>query len=859
MNRTNSLVAGALLLAFAGVGWWVWSKSNEPMSLDLASENVATEIGSSAGPRRTKTDIEATDASGAADDAVESGTPSSGGPMSTAEDSVIVCVVDEAGEAVSGATVWSLEWTEEVSAAIRREMEMSTAIDFESVAAYTERLGRRRVADGVGQVTVSWTGEAEAVVVAGIGERRGVGRLSPRRPMTEIVVPVGLVETYHVRVVDDERKPAAGVPLATWAKPVETFTRVRARTDDDGRARLSGPYPGRQEEAPSFVVAAGLFDPPVTATIVADTTPESPIEVTLPPTGRLRVRLISAEPLPEDVEYDVVVEMISDDTRDDRLGRLYRARQTVTIVDGEGELDRVGLGLDLTIRADLGIGFETAVRKIAGPTEPGEEVVVDLKIGKQVPVFFGRMVAEDGTPIVSRFFELDVVQTLAEEESVRASRRFKTDEAGRFHVAAASFDPPPGAAYSVRWRTARNFVGRRMPRFVGTSDLDTIEPREMNFGDVVMQRPPILVAGAVVSTTGDPIKNASIRIDVSESDRDDSDLDAMMQAGQIRSELFMQLSHVRSRADGTFVVRWKGDPKFVYSVMASVPRYSCVPVEFRVGADDVRIVVSAMGTVKGRFIQPPGLEDATLFFGLRAGETRGGTSSGIRPDGVFEESADPGVYRIIVTDRDQRVFYKTSDFVLEAGKTIDLEDVVIPDTGLRTITLTVVDERGQAIKDARVAYGESRRSTLSGGDITLTTDEPSIDVKVSAAGYRSRTIKGLDADRRVTLKRGLRVRLVVLNREALPKSPYTLNPSFDRSSHLSRHVRFDDKGEATLMVGEPGDHQLHFTLWRTSGTKSSGRGLRMPVSVEVADVAGEQRIEIRVDAEAIQEATETLR
>lgn len=301
--------------------------------------------------------------------------------------------------------------------------------------------------------------------------------------------------TLFVRVRDANGAPAAGVPVSlhqiepdatertsyggerpTDATGIVAFRHVQALQVWPWGRFLGQPV----EEWHVYIELPGLDLPPIR--VDAQAPPHEPIDVQLPPTGRLRARVtLDGMAVPGLPRIGLTV-----DPKEDRyaIGGICFASADN---DGWARFPHVPLGKTflLTLRIT---GGECAL-PLVGPTRPHEEVVVAFDLASMVATVVGRVFDERGQPVAG---------DLSAEFEVAGSRgrtTISTDGSGRFTWLLRHKEnenaPPPRTLSRLRLVLARTDAP--------TASVE-VPPREVvrgrnDLGDLRLATAPLVVGG----------------------------------------------------------------------------------------------------------------------------------------------------------------------------------------------------------------------------------------------------------------------------------------------------------------------------------------------------------------------------
>lgn len=234
---------------------------------------------------------------------------------------------------------------------------------------------------------------------------------------------------------------------------------------------------------------------------------------------------------------------------------------------------------------------------------------------------------------------------------------------------------------------------------------------------------------------------------------------------------------------------------------------------------------------------------------------------------------EPGSYRLLLRSaRDERAV-ELDEFLVVAGRANVLDPIALSSV-LQVIELRVEDAMGAAVAEGMVLVRSPGAKTptasfaIRAGSAAILTTAVPIDALVAVPGQRPKEILGLLEDAVVRLDPRLELRLQLVGALAnhpqvdklhgsleardpepalrmqvdLPEYQGRLGSLIERGHGL---LEFDHNASATVTVPSPGRYEITLSFY--GGISSGGESSTRPVRqiIEVADVAGEQRFEIR--------------
>jgi hypothetical protein len=721
-----------------------------------------------------------------------------------------------------------------------------------------ERFGRTFAADAAGLALVprprGWT----LVSAALPGHGGGHGRLQLQREDTgRQVLEIEPDRALLVRVHDAQGAPLAGLPVVlralrgtNWEDVVLAYSRP-----EDGIAFLPNVLAAvRESRGARLVVALPLLGrTPVQAELDLAALPDEPIGLEWPASGSLllHVERPGGALVSEPVSFTV------SRARSQQDGDVASSSWTLAAPQGELAVAGIELGLELRIRA-WGPTVGSATKSVSGPRTPGEVVDVRVATTTRGTTLAGRALAEDGTPLALADVRARIELERDGDPMVSSAQRLTTDREGRFRFPVQR--TKPASATRTRLVLALDVNGAVREGSIPV-DLAAV-PDEADVGDVVLTADPLLAAGRVVDLLGQGIAGARVTLHMLSESDDEDEADRLRMHFRGGNEFVALTDH-----SGAFEARGRSNVALLALSAFHADYAGSDVVEVARGSPEVVLVLSASGTIAGRLL----LDESIPFHAvqLRPLDARGeGAEShlDLEPDGRFElEGLRPGSYSIVASVPGEPVELARVDGIL-AEPLRTTEDPALDPLDLRgkvrAITLTVQDSDGKRIRwvqhERRVSGEEAfnRQDWWSGNEaLTLYTASRAIDVRLSAEGYRTQEIDGLEADATVTLTPGIPVELVF--------GPELL--AFDREHSTSVMLTstpddqtwMDVEGDrVSSRIGATGRHRISFFVEREGDWVEFGSELGL--AIEVSDSQEMQTFEITLSPAAIEDARRKL-
>ena len=751
------LLLTATLLAWT---WWRGAGSDAPPPSPTVVAPPAA-AGSQVSPNEIHTASERVAVAGGAERAVAANASDA--------DALRVRIIDAASSTpVSGAEVL---WYDE-----NFDWSALTAAERALHADDPEQLIRRRGAsvrtDGDGRAVIR--ARRTATVVARSGDRYVSGHWRADRPLPadgpfpgELVLALQQDHTLSVRTIQATGEPVPGVvvQLTNTHRRADGTEHGSIRhlepTDGDGLTRLRHAQEALREGGNVIAVAltatiTGGESKPVAVDLAA--LPTAPVDLVLPAFGSVVVQLQASDGSPwvSPTGSGLSVTLNHESWR----GGVIKDGWNRVRCDGDGKahFPHVFCGVRLKVGGPNGWERETV---IDGPQRARDQVLVPLRLPADGSVIAGRLLGEDGAVPSSEM----KVQVRLEGGRGSASQAVPHDAEGRFVM------PLPmqvGSTPSITFRELDQRGASRREMVVVLRG--PLVPGRNELGDVVLARPPLLVAGKVVGPA-----DASFVLAV---ERRTKGVREWIQAREFRVVVDPQ--------QGFEVRGIAGDYQYRLVVTGAVaPR---PPIEFVPGTDDLRVEVTAGGSLAVTFLPDPLLPH--LSYGLLPPPAAAGEQE---PAPRFPQQGHPyedqerlrvqwhglagGRHRLLVGCPGLPPLL---DLEIDVPAGAVAEDPRLRDIDLRgrlrAIAVRLIDAAGQPFtREAKVVMrGESDPQLSWHGvrfvDATcdvLVVDRP-VDLWVVADGQLAVVVPGVFGDQTVVLQPAPRITLRWVGAPALP-------------------------------------------------------------------------------------------
>ncbi len=366
-------------------------------------------------------------------------------------------------------------------------------------------------------------------------------------------------------------------------------------------------------------------------TVDLTTIRDQPVRFTLPPCGSFTVRLLDAEGqiLAPHALPEPFATILTYDANVHKTGYLFDSmlgQRAQVNAEGVVRFQHVPLGQIVMLSLH---GIRDPLNFL-GPTIQNPDVVVEHRLGQGLPALLGTLVGPDGELL--REARLTLAYYLG---SGMIRTPIRTDKNGAFHA----FVPAQVASAKVS-------VSAHYAHLAGEIPLRGPISGSTGVGIVVMQRPPLLVAGRVERSDGQRVVRASVALEY----RKGSNWRRVTNV------------HPKSLGDGRFEF-FGIVPDAELRLAVYTENFARIaPIAFVPGTRDVSIVLRPGGTLRTTLVVTPGLDWRKLRYELwridgehpgdRTTSLRVKTASRLRGRGVRVRLAfrglAAGTYRLLI-------------------------------------------------------------------------------------------------------------------------------------------------------------------------------------------------------------------
>lgn len=882
--KTIPLVLAALVLALLGVLYLALTDSGPERAVEPAGE-VLAEVTATPPELEPEGPPESAEAPGASSDT----------NRTIAEADVELLTISTVergtGRPIAGARVWVTTWS-----ALRERCPDNGRGESYDIEAEIAALTKPFETDELGAARVPLPSES-TIAIARHGDLFGTATDSPE-PGSTVEIELAPDRSLTIRAVDERGQPFAGVPVGInehdpnrpasgmmlwWAHTSGEEGEVTVFHVDHSMNRALVERALVKGARWQVTLATPHPDPPVVHINPLDL-PDEPVLLTVARGGRVVVNLEYGQGAPISHLYVYMSEVLEE--RDSLGRRVASRRHNRTVRDGVAVFEHVAPGLQLQFRT-ASHEYRPVEEVHAGPNAAGEETTIGLFLADQYPAFTGTLVDLDGEPVADRFIDLRASLVPGQEE-VRPplSSGFRTDKRGKFEGV-------------VKTRQASNRLGELVlttdEGYEGTT-LEALIPLggrphggETDLGEVIMHPPKLILTGRVIDARGAPLYWSDISV---RRMRDPDEPPGPPYT-------WIEALHTQTDHDGHFELTGEL-PAGEYRLDADQDGYvrRCeIPIQH--GMRELEIILLQEGGLKGSLVLPDDIPPTWLRIDIlkdggksRRLEKGDWVLSHPAPDGTFLlGELEPGTYDVLVLVPAWRTpLLLIEDVLVEGGVVRD--DPRLSELDLRNrlhrVDVEVKGTAGEAVPLGYVTFAPDGEDDSRVGFIdciaSLLAATPSVDAVFTAPGYRREEVLGVSDGARVTLARGIPVRLKLPRDFEMPDPSYSvlvdLQPSGgdlseyaegvytadgERIDHRSPRqagdrATFDAGGEALLHVGGPGSWRVSWTIKRDGWPdfRMYRNAKDYPKWLEVGEKGVTEPVEVCPDLERLRRRLEAL-
>jgi len=665
------------------------------------------------------------------------------------------------------------------------------------------------------------------------------GYLTPSRLDSPVMIALLPEVTQAVHVQDASGRPVEGARVGLLQGQ---WVRVTAETDANGVALLHDLQTVRSTGAPQPSYFLTLIGPTASEQRIAydfDAPPAAPPVLQIGPWGEVEILVQDQNGQPLTGVWPVQLR-VNDPQRSGWEGTEENA-DALTLPARDGRVLFPHAALELQLQAALRRGHdERAVyARFAGPRLAGERVTAVIQLKDENPQITLRVLGPDGAPmpglrlyaqyllelgpssqmgLEGKGLTLDAASRMTLEAVNEEEYRGKTPP-GRRLLELEAVDPRSGAAWS-----AQMLVHAKLA------------PGLMDLGEVRLEPTPLIVEGRVRTSDNQPLREyPQIQIQV-------RDAQGEWQPTRFRAA---------GVSEGRFRILGRPPPGDL-RIQAWLGSGSRAEVPFQLGDTGVEFVLDPVALLKGSLLLDPDVPWRTVLLDFKKSEQR--MRTGIAEDGAWSIRTVPdGVYTMALQETwSQRILWSVEGLAFTGGQPADPSVLQVDLRGkIRPILIEVVDPEGRPIENWQIRlHGAEQkywRDNLSQyGNRILSTGAP-LDFDLRADRFAPLEVRGVTADQRLTLKRGIAVRVAILSPAPLPDDLEYGVGLHDEANDLHGHSYLDASGAGEVWVPVAGTYRLVVTARGRHGDRSMTSDIRL-------DAETRARRDVVIPAEGLPDA-----
>jgi RNA polymerase sigma factor (sigma-70 family) len=673
-----------------------------------------------------------------------------------------------------------------------------------------------------------------------------------------ITLTLDRVATLPVKVVDRAGKPVAGawVSLRLYDR-VFYDGMVGAETDSEGIAKikiLAGLVmdPDRKDY---YVGLNILSAEPIMADFDLYKLPKKPVVLVMPETGQVEVLVKRSKDGAKSKTYMVGLGAMQPGQDGQPGPQPYTEGMMRQAVGGRAFFPYVALNLDLVCRV-ISTDYAQSNRvDQPGPKNAGEKVVLSLAPEVKEIFVTGRVLNTEG--MVAKNLALEVeIRTRTIDGDFTRRQRIPTNAEGKFRAQInPGYQEGDARTFTVVMRKTK-----RKPRRIAEMDLSRSLPAgETDLGDFVVDTPPLLVQGQVLSYAGDPVPGAQVELEV--EDRAGYFIyDESAQGGKgasvfidpaeqdsIRWESRKDLS-VKADHEGRFTIYARADD-CRYRVQARHREHLPAAKEFIPGEKNYTIHLGESITIAGRILLDPGIPIYGIHVSLLSPRASSpgeyfGSSIFANSRGYYQFPGQvAGTYglRIKSVWLDEEFYFLEPTEINTTGGTFTFPDIDLRGR-LSEIQVIVVDEKDKVLVEGKIDRpGQSWPNQFQFQPLLLVSLASTFDFNVYAEGRRSASLRGVSDNQKVVLRQGIPVKIVIDNMRELPTdwdmgvTVYEVQEDGTLSERSPANLSLNTLGSGNTLFAWPGNFRLELQIYHARNNSSVHRWMPLTGDQDTPD------------------------
>lgn len=697
----------------------------------------------------------------------------------------------------------------------------------------------------------------------------------------DITLSIDYVKTVPVRVVDESGKPLAGADVSLFMDG-NPSSFLRAETNEKGLAWIKIlPILDGSQRTNTFVSLNILSPKPILTPVDLNKMSASPLEVVMPPTGRVEIHLPSRMTGSNGQQYFAGLSSIK--PKKNGSGEWETVGEDVIRSIEQGVAIFPYVALDQNLRglvASVDYSKQGTADQM-GPLAAGETVVLDLNIKQKATFVVGRVLNTEGMVAKNLTLSADI-RSIKSSGTTTIRRAIQTNAEGLFRLQMESnSDPRTTRSITVVMRKTK----RKARRIAEKKLSGNIASGETNLGDFIVETPAVLVQGKVLSADGIPVANATVELDMEDRENDSYiNFNESSSSGMLSFSASEADAQVRWQKRGDLRVNTDSDGNFAIYEVARDHRYRLrvrhadhkkVEQEFAPTSIGLEVFLGSAMTIEGHILLDSHIPVGGIYVSLLKsmpgrGDGFGGSSIFADSRGRFkfrgEEAGDYALRIESVWLGEEFFFVPVSFLQATDGK------YVFPDIDLRgqlhTINASIFDEKGNRIAKGHIdGHHRDWPRQFEFQPLKLVSMGSAFDMTFTAEGKRRVELKQVRGHQEVVMHEGIPVNISISNMDVLPPDWDLMVRIIEAGSATDDWLdstKFDKRGSAATIFECPGDFHLEIMVKHARNNDSLQTWTHLPgnqdtPSFTILDQKEGQQVFVELNPSALEEAMQAAR
>jgi len=680
-------------------------------------------------------------------------------PIAAESPDLLILVVDDlTGKAVPGAEIRVVDGSDPALEEAEATMQVRPPLEL-----LLRQFGQEYQADETGHLLLQNPPRRNALFAAYEGERVGVAT-SGQATDAGLELRIASLATLHVRVQDQTGRPLQDQQVVLrQAAEGRRSVAIGATTDEQGLASLTILEANRKamQDMDWELALAGLGDVGDPLLVDLAALPEETLTLVAKAMGTVEVRVLDEQGKADSGGWGITLREAVAGREQPSFQDMIEAPALHSMVEnGVARFPQVGLGLRLSVEASSLDGAQRVEGKGDGPIDPETPARLSVFPTITEPILVGRLLDADGNPLRSRKIS-GSLNDVGLHSMGSGSQMLRTDGEGGFRYPIRETYQPGSLRQLFLFSPdpKRKDVGYQVVLDLSQEYAPGLYP----VGDQQMALQPAIATGVVLDEGGAPVVGVALQLQYGEPDP--------FRQQQMAWRWLPQLS-TKTDADGRFTLRGTTQ-KPSLRIAATHPDFLPQEWETKAGATGLRLTLARAVTVRGHFLLPLSANShETNLLVFQEGER---PSFQTRPDaqgGFHLDQLPPKAITLVLQSdyldeelwrQDLSLAGVDTEGVLDLGE-IDLRPY------LHVLHLHVLDQDGKEVRDAIAGSLDNfHRSGHGQNPLLLLSARPSVDVEVSAEGFRPTILENLSVDQDVVLQKPYRLQIQVDGLELIPE------------------------------------------------------------------------------------------